>query len=196
MAVVFKQAGLYTALVTAGYLMPDVLDYVAPYIDAFKFDLKAPDARGWAWLTKVKDPAPTMEMAVRAQEVHGCHVEVVSNIVPELNDDDDSLRAMATWVFQALGPKTPWHVTRFLPDFELSYLPPTPIKRLERGVEIGRKVGLEFVYMGNVPGHAARHTVCPSCSRTVIHRGDRGAEEIWVREGRCAFCGQDLRVVL
>ncbi len=193
---VFKEAGLYTGFVTAGYITPDALDYVAPYLDAFKYDLKAPDAAGWSWLNKVKDPAPTMDMTVRAQDVHGCHVEVVSNIVPGLNDDEQSLRAMAGWVHEALGPKTPWHVTRFLPDFELSYLPPTPIRTLESAVEIGRKVGLHFVYMGNVPGHPARHTVCPSCGRTAIHRGEHGVEQFWVREGRCAQCGEDLRVVM
>jgi pyruvate formate lyase activating enzyme len=195
-AVTFREAGLYTAFVTAGYLSEEALDYVAPYLDALKFDLKAPGAKGWGKLTKVKDPQPAMAIAVRAQEVHGCHLEVVSNIVPGLNDTDADLRAMAGWVHEALGAKTPWHVTRFLPDFELSYLTPTPIKVLERGVEIGREVGLHFVYTGNVPGHAARHTLCPSCGRTVIHRGDRGADEILVREGRCTFCGEDLRVVL
>jgi len=191
----FRQAGLYTALVTAGFMTKETLDYVAPHLDAFKYDLKAPDAPGWAWLSKVKDPQVTMEMAVRAQELHGCHVEVVSNIVPELNDDDRSLLAMADWVYRQLGAKTPWHVTRFLPDFELSYLPATPIKTLERAVEIGHKAGLEFVYVGNVPGHPVRNTVCPRCGRTAIRRGERGAEEVWVRGGRCAVCGEDLNVV-
>ena len=77
-------------------------------------------------------------MAVRAKEVHGCHVEVASNIVPDLNDDDASLAGMARLVIDRLGPNTPWHVTRFLPDFELTYLPPTPIKTLERGLELGK----------------------------------------------------------
>lgn len=194
-AVAFRAAGLYTAFITAGYISREALDYLAPHLDAFKFDLKAPGAKGWSWFTKVKDPEPCFEAAVRAKTIHGCHVEVVSNIVPGLNDDEPSVIAMAEWVRDHLGPNTPWHVTRFLPDFELSYLKATPIPTLERAAALGRKAGLRFVYVGNVPGHASRHTVCPACGRTAIHRGERGAEEVWVKAGRCAVCGEDLQVV-
>jgi pyruvate formate lyase activating enzyme len=191
----FREAGLYTAFITAGYMSEEAVDYVGPLLDAFKFDLKAPDAVGWSRLTKVDDPRPAMDAAVRAARHHGCHVEVVSNIVPGLNDGDEDLAAMARWVAENLGVKTPWHVTRFLPDFELSHLKATPVPVLERAAAIGRKSGLEFVYVGNVPGHASRHTLCPACGRTAIHRGDRRAEEVWVRDGRCVACGEDLGVV-
>jgi pyruvate formate lyase activating enzyme len=191
----FREAGLYTALITAGYLTQQALDYVGPAVDAFKFDLKAPDAAGWARLTKVKDPLPALVAAVRAKEKHGCHVEVVSNIVPELNDDDTSIKAMARWVCDALGPRTPWHVTRFLPELELSYLPATPIKTLERAALLGKGEGLRFVYVGNVPGHPGRDTICPSCGRTVIERDEQRAHNLLVKDGRCAVCGEDLNVV-
>ena len=191
----FKKAGLYTAFISAAYVTEVALDYVAPVVDAFKFDLKASSADGWARLTKVKEPAPALAMAVRSKEVHGCHVEVVSNIVPELNDDDVSLNAMAVWVRDNLGPGTPWHLTRFIPDFELSYLPPTPIKTLERGASIGRAAGLRFVYVGNVQGHAGRHTVCPACGRTVIRRDEAKIARLSVKHGLCAICGEDLGLV-
>jgi pyruvate formate lyase activating enzyme len=191
----FREAGLYTAFITAAYMTEAALDYVAPVVDAFKFDLKAATAEGWSRLTKVKDPGPAHAAAVRAKEVHGCHVEVVSNIVPELNDDDDSLRAMARWVHDELGPGTPWHLTRFMPEFELSYLPPTPVKTLERGVGLGKAAGLRFVYVGNVQGHSARHTICPACGRTVIRRAEPKIERSGVKQGLCAACGEDLGLV-
>jgi pyruvate formate lyase activating enzyme len=193
--VAFKDAGMYTAFITAAFMTEEALDYVAPVVDAFKFDLKAASTRGWAQLTKVKDPAPTFAAAVRAKEEHGCHVEVVSNIVPHLNDDDASLKAMARWVHDDLGAGTPWHLTRFIPDFELSHLPFTPVRTLERGVSIGKAAGLRFVYVGNVQGHVARHTVCPACGRTVIRREEAKIDNLSVGRGLCATCGEDLGLV-
>ena len=193
--VLFKEAGLYTAFITAAYMTEAALDYVAPVVQAFKFDLKAPGAQGWAKLGKVRDPAPAFEAAVRAREVHGCHVEVVSNIVPGINDSPADLTAMAVWVRDHLGIDTPWHVTRFLPDFELSYLAPTPINTLERGLSIGRAAGLRFVYVGNVADHAGRHTACPDCGRTVIDRSGQRAVIRGVEQGLCVACGADLALI-
>ena len=87
-----RRPGSITAFITAAYITEAALDYVAPVIDAFKFDLKAPSAEGWSRLSKVKDPTPAHAAAARAKEVHGCHVEVVSNIVPGLNDSEDDMR--------------------------------------------------------------------------------------------------------
>lgn len=193
--VAFQEAGLYTALVTTAYLTEEAVDFIAPVVDAFKFDLKAPTDEGWSKLTKVKDPRPAYAAVMRVKQEYGRHVEVVSNIVPGLNDDDEALRLMAEWVRDNLGPGTPWHVTRFLPDFELAYLAPTPIRTLERAAAIGKKAGLRFVYIGNVPGHPGRDTVCPGCGRTVIHRSGSGTVVSCVREGRCAACGEELGLV-
>ena len=189
-----RRAGLYTAFITAAYLTEAALDYVGEVTDAFKFDLKAATPEQWARLTRVKDPSPACLAAVRAKEIHGCHVEVVSNIVPQLNDDDASFTAMAAWVRDHLGRGTPWHVTRFLPDYELTYLPPTPVKTLERGVALGKAAGLRYVYLGNVPGHPARDTVCPGCGRTVIRREGPKIELSGVERGLCAVCGEDLEL--
>ena len=193
--VAFKAAGMYTAFITAGYMTEAALDYVAPVVDAFKFDLKAGTPEGWAWLSKVKDPAPSLAAASRAKKVHGLHVEVVSNIVPALNDTDAEFSAMAGWIRDELGPETPWHVTRFIPDFELSYLSATPIKTLERAVTLGKVAGLRFVYVGNVQGHSGRHTVCPACGRTVIQRDEAKVETTRITRGLCSACGEDLGVI-
>ncbi len=191
----FKEAGLYTAFITAGYISEAALDYIGPVTGAFKFDLKAAAPEGWARFTKVKDPAPALAAAVRAQEKHDCHVEVVTNIVPGLNDDDASIKTMAAWVRDALGRKTPWHVTRFLPEFELSYLGATPIKTLEKAVLLAKREGLDFVYVGNVPGHPGRDTICPNCGRKVVERDEQRAQNLLVRDGFCAACGEDLNMV-
>ncbi len=191
----FKESGLYTAFITAAYMTGAALDYLGPVVDAFKFDLKAATPEGWARLTKIKNPSPAYEATVRAKKVYGCHVEVVSNLVPGLNDDDTSLKTMARWVLENLGPGTPWHVTRFIPEFELLYLPPTPIKTLERAAHLGKAAGLKFVYIGNVPDHPGRHTVCPGCGRTVIRRCEPKVDMSGVKQGACAACGEDLGII-
>ena len=81
------------------------------------------------------------------------HVEVVTNIIPTMNDDDAQLACLAAWVRNELGELTPWHVTRFYPHYHLQHLPPTPIETLEKAYDIGKAEGLRFIYTGNVPGH-------------------------------------------
>jgi pyruvate formate lyase activating enzyme len=78
-----------------------------------------------------------LRAAVRAKREFGCHVEIVTNVIPTLNDTEAMLRDVAVWVRDVLGPETPWHVTRFVPYLELAHLPVTPIRTLERAVEIG-----------------------------------------------------------
>ncbi len=83
-------------------------------------------------------------------------------------------------------------MTRFLPDFELSYVSATPISVLERGLGLGKAAGLRFVYVGNVPDHAGRNTVCPDCGRTVIERSGSKTSMRGVDRGLCSICGADL----
>jgi pyruvate formate lyase activating enzyme len=126
--------------------------------------------------------------------VHGCNVEIVTNVVPTINDDAASLRALAEWIVAELGPRTPWHVTRFMPYLELSHLPPTPIATLEQAVAIGHDAGLEFVYVGNVPGHEGENTVCPNCRRLLVRRTGYEVEDIALRGTFCSLCGHNVNV--
>ena len=186
---------LYTVFVTNGYITQEGLDVIAPHLDAYRVDIKGFKPETYKFLAKVPKIEPIFEAAVRAKTVHGCHVEIVTNIIPTVNDDEESLRGIAAWVASDLGEKTPWHVTRFYPYLELSHLSPTPIETLERAMEIGHEEGLKFVYIGNVPGHPGENTICPHCHRLVIRRDGYSLGEINVKEGYCAFCGEDLNIV-
>ena len=186
---------LYTAFVTNGYITPESLNLVAPLLDAYRVDIKGFRPETYRFLAKISDVAPIFQAAADAKHKYGCHVEIVTNVVPTVNDDEETLRRIASWIVEYLGDKTPWHVTRFYPYLELDYLPPTPIDTLERALEIGREEGLKFVYIGNVPGHPAENTVCPNCRRVVIRRDGYEIGNMDVREGYCAFCGEDLNIV-
>ena len=78
-------------------------------------------------------------------------------MIPTFNDDETTLRGIADWIADKLGPATPWHVTRFMPYLDFAHVPPTPIPTLEEAVRIGHDAGLEFVYLGTSGARRGEH---------------------------------------
>lgn len=190
-----KEHDLYTVYVTNGYITPEALDAMGPYLDAFRVDVKGFSNDFYRWLAQVPDFTPILEAAIRAKEKWNMHVEVVTNIIPTHNDDEGQLRGIARWIRESLGVLTPWHVTRFYPYLELSHLYPTPVETIERAREIGFEEGLCFVYVGNIPGHPGEHTQCYNCKNLVIERRGYSLGRYEVEDGKCNFCGADLNIV-
>jgi pyruvate formate lyase activating enzyme len=120
------------------------------------------------------------------------HVEVVTNIIPGMNDDEEQLSGIATWIRDNLGELTPWHLTRFYPMHKLDYLQPTPVATLEKAYAIGKKQGLKFIYLGNVPGHQFENTVCYSCGEVIIRRAGYDSEVLGLDGSNCQFCAANL----
>lgn len=189
-----KEKGLYTVYVTNGYLSPEALDVIGPYLDAWRVDVKGFTDTLYQRLAKVKSWRGILDVARRAKEKWDMHVEVVTNIIPTMNDDPEQLTALARWIRDDMGELTPWHVTRFYPQYQLSNLPPTPVSTLEQAVEIGHQAGLRFVYTGNVPGHPSENTVCYNCGNTVIERAGYRTKIIKLDGPRCGFCGADVNI--
>ncbi|MBI2266156.1 MAG: AmmeMemoRadiSam system radical SAM enzyme [Armatimonadetes bacterium] len=184
-----RKLGLYTAYVTNGYSTPEALDIIAPYLDAFRVDLKGFSRQSYKQITGLARYEGILEVTKRAKEELGMHVECVTNVTPTINDSEETLRGIASWIRKELGADVPWHVTRFYPYLDLSHIPPTPIRTMERAREIGLEEGLHFVYLGNVPGHPGEHTYCPSCGRCIIKRYGFALEEIQLKGDCCSFCG-------
>ncbi len=187
-----KAEGLYTVYVTNGYSTPEALDAIGPYLDAWRVDVKGFSDSFYRQLAKVSRWRGILEVAERAQEKWGMHVEVVTNIIPTMNDDDAQLEAIATWIRDRLGELTPWHVTRFYPHHELQHIPPTPVSTIERAYDIGKRVGLRFIYVGNLHGHEGENTTCYSCGRLVVKRVGYQTELTGLDDSRCRFCGAEL----
>jgi pyruvate formate lyase activating enzyme len=187
-----KQNGLYTVYVTNGYATSEALDTIGPYLDAWRVDVKGFTDAFYRWLAKISHWRGILEVAKRAKEKWDMHVEVVTNIIPTMNDDEEQLRGIATWIRDDLGELTPWHVTRFHPMHNLTYLPPTPVSTLERACRIGKEAGLKFVYLGNVPGHESENTVCYSCGNLNVRRIGYDTEVIGLDDSKCKFCGAEL----
>lgn len=189
-----KENGLYTVYVTNGYITPEALDAIGPYLDAYRVDVKGFSDKFWRDLAKVYRWRGVLEVAERAQHKWGMHVEVVTNIIPTMSDDEAQLEGIATWIRDKLGELTPWHATRFYPQHEMLHLQPTPISTLEFAYDIGKRVGLRFVYTGNVPGHANENTVCYSCGNLIIGRMGYQTDIVGLEDSRCRFCGADLNM--
>ncbi len=189
-----KEHGLYTVYVTNGYLTPEALDMIGPYLDAWRVDVKGFSDALYKKLAGIPRWRGILDVAERAKEKWGMHIEVVTNVIPTMNDDEEQLRGIATWIHDKLGELTPWHVTRFYPQHQLTGLPPTPIPTLEKAYNIARKAGLRFVYLGNVPGHERENTVCYSCNNVVISRIGYNTQVKGVVNSKCSFCGAELNV--
>jgi pyruvate formate lyase activating enzyme len=206
-----RDRGLYTSYVTNGYMTHEALDLIGPHLDVYRFDLKGFSTESYSRIAGILDYEVILENALRMKSRWKAHVEVVTNIVPGINDSDIELGRLATWIATRLGKRTPWHVTRFMPHSKLSGLPETPVETLEMARKIGFDVGLLYVYTGNVPGYPGENTYCPKCGRVVIGRshqtvfawnirerdagdsygGNRHAAEKPL-DGVCKYCGQRI----
>jgi len=190
-----KEADLYTVFVTNGFSTREALDLIGPYLDAFRVDVKGFSDELYRDLAKVGRWRDILDSTRYAREHWDMHVEVVTNIIPTMNDDDAQLTAIARWIRDDLGAMTPWHVTAFHPHHELGHLPPTPVATLDKAIAIGRGEGLPFVYPGNVFGHTDESTRCPRCRTVVISRaGYQTQLRALTADGRCAGCGADLNI--
>lgn len=190
-----KEEGLHTSFITNGFITPEALDLIGPYLDAYRVDVKSFSKSFYRKIARVDDFQGILEVAERAKLKWGMHLEVVTNLVPGLNDSPDELKKLARWIRDKLGPDTPWHITRFFPYLKLSHLPPTPIQTLERARGIGMEEGLNFVYLGNLPGHPFENTYCPSCGELLIERRNTRILSYRIEEGKCPHCGQKIPIV-
>ncbi len=183
-----KKLGIYSAYMTNGYATPEHLEMIGPYLTAWRVDIKGFSRESYKEISGLARWDAVLEMTKLAQRKYGMHVECVTNVTPTINDSEETARAIARWIKAELGEFTPWHVTRFHPYLDLSHLPATPIRTLERFYEIGREEGLKYVYLGNVPGHPGEDTYCHSCGKCVIQRRGFAVARAQLRDGKCPFC--------
>jgi pyruvate formate lyase activating enzyme len=183
-----KAAGLMTGFVSNGNATPQVLEYIRPWTDLYKVDLKGFDDRHYRELGGRLEPVLD---SIRRIHAMGFWLEVVTLIVPGFNDSDDELRRIAEFL-AGVSCDIPWHVTAFHSDYKMLCTRDTPAEALLRATAIGREAGLRFVYAGNLPGSTADHenTRCPGCSATVVERcGFHVFTNLVTPEGKCPDCG-------
>jgi len=189
---IFKEAraaGLLTGFVSNGNATPQVLEYLGPWLDLYKVDLKSFDDRHYHELGG--RIGPILDSIRRIHQM-GLWLEIVTLLIPGFNDSPDELRRLTEFV-AGISPDIPWHVTAFHADYKMQgddHRDTSP-EDLLRAAEIGRQAGLRYIYAGNLPGRIGRleDTRCPQCGETVISRHGYFIEDYRLTpDGRCPAC--------
>jgi pyruvate formate lyase activating enzyme len=182
-----RKAGIKNTMISAGYVEEKPLRDLLPLMDAVKIDLKAFSDSFYREVCRGR-----LEPVLKALKIireEGVWLEIVYLVLPTLNDSPKEIQALSAWIRNELGPDVPIHFSRFYPTYLMKNLPPTPVDTLERLRGIARSEGLRFVYIGNVPGHAAESTYCPECRVRLIHRTGYNVRVETLAGDRCRKCG-------
>ncbi len=184
-----RQSGLTQAIVTNGFITPQVIQSVLPVLEAVNVHLNSfrNDFYVQHCAAGLKPVLQTLQTLKKA----GIWLEVSTLIIPELNDEPGELKELAGFIV-SLGAETPWHIKSFRTGYHLAKSRKTPIKTLCKARDIGLETGLRYVYLSNTSLAEYRHTYCHQCGSKLIDRSDLVAEPINMSNGACAPCGQPL----
>lgn len=182
-----KKAGLITSYVSNGNGTPEVIDYIQPYVDLYKVDLKGFRQKSYSQLGGVLQ---NVLETIRLIHERNIWLEVVTLVIPGFNDSDDELRDIANFLV-SVSPDIPWHVTAFHQDYKMADRDNTDADTLLRAREIGYTAGLHYVYAGNRPGYVgdSENTFCPSCKATLIERRGFRVASNRIVNSSCPSCG-------
>jgi pyruvate formate lyase activating enzyme len=183
-----KQAGLKCAYVSNGNNTPEVMEYLRPYLSAYKIDLKCMQDKNYR---KLGGTLNNVLDGIKRVHDLGLWVEVVTLVVPGFNDSNEELWDTARFI-GSVSKDIPWHVTAFHKDYKMIAPGNTEARTLLRAAEIGREAGLNFVYAGNLPGHVEEYenTLCPQCNTTLVRRRGYVIRAYAITPaGTCPQCG-------
>jgi pyruvate formate lyase activating enzyme len=187
-----KTKNLANVWVSNGYMTPETIDLIENYLEAINIDLKSFSEKFYQkyCLAHLKPVLDSLKLLKKKQ----IHLEVTTLVIPTLNDSDKELTQIAEFIFKELGSSTPWHISRFYPAYQALEYPVTPINTLVRARKIGLKIGLKYVYLGNVDDYESSNTYCPKCGALMIERIGYNIKR-FDKEGRCSKCGTSLDLI-
>jgi len=191
-AKIAHENGFKNVFVTNGFMTPEAIDIMNPFLTAANVDLKSFREEFYKKRCGAR-LNPVLESLKKMKEM-GIWVEITTLLIPTLNDSDEELKDIAQFI-AGLGKETPWHISRFHPQFKMLNVPVTSISSLHRAVEIGKQSGLKYVYSGNVPGDKGENTYCFHCGNLLIERYGFKVVNINLNGNKCNKCGTELEGV-
>ncbi|UCC66430.1 MAG: AmmeMemoRadiSam system radical SAM enzyme [Deltaproteobacteria bacterium] len=183
-----KEEGLFNVFVTNGYMTPEALETINPYLDACNVDLKSFKEEFYKEICH-GHLEPVLDSIRLMKKLH-MWVEITTLVVPGQNDDEEELTEIAHFIAE-VDSNIPWHISRFHPDYQFTDSRPTPLDVLQRAYSIGEREGLRHIYIGNVIG-VSEDTVCAHCQKSLIRRKGYVVEENRVKDSRCPYCGDPV----
>lgn len=186
-----KAVGLMTGYVSNGNGTPRVIEYIRPWVDLYKVDLKSFDDKHYRQLGGRLQPILETIRRLRALDFW---VEIVTLLIPGFNDSDDEIERLTSFI-ASVSPDIPWHVTAFHPDYKMTDPGATSPEMLLRAADIGRRNGLRYVYTGNLPGEVGdnENTRCHVCGVTLISRHGYFIRTYRITaNGECPNCGTTI----
>lgn len=185
--------GLYNTYVTNGYMNPEPIKKIAPYLDEVTVDFKGSgDEEFLREFSAAPSPDPIFR-ALKEYRKQDVFIEITDLIVPEIGDSMEKVKELVKWIKENLGDETPIHFLRFFPAYKVKDLPPTPIKTLENAYQIATDLGMKYVYTGNVM-NGKNDTYCPECGKLLIERRGMQTTKNKVKDGKCPYCGADINI--
>jgi pyruvate formate lyase activating enzyme len=188
--------GLFNIFVSNGFGTPETVRVMSQFLDCITVDFKGSGETSFVRkYIGIPSADPIFETLREIKQKTKIHVEITDLIVPSVGDDLASARKLSRWVGDNLGPQTPIHFLRFHPDYKMMEFPPTPVKTLEAHHKVAKEEGLQYVYLGNVPGHPLEHTYCHGCGKIVVNRYGFDITEWNLTKGnKCKFCGTQIPI--
>ena len=182
-------AGIANNFVTNGFMTEEALNTISPYLHAANVDLKCFDEETYFRVMggRLQPVLDSLKLVKKLK----IWVEVTTLILPTINDSDEELREIANFI-AGLGKETPWHVSRFHPDYNMFDIPPTPVETIKRAREIGKKAGLCYVYTGNILWHEGEATCCCKCGNLLIERTGFSINKSSIKESCCPKCKEPV----
>jgi pyruvate formate lyase activating enzyme len=177
--------GIKNIFVTNGFMTPEALREISPYLDGMNIDLKAFSERFYKDICGAR-MEPVLDN-IRLAKNLGIWVEVTTLVIPTLNDSQDELRQIAEFI-KEVDRDIPWHISQFYPTYKMTTQPRTPVETLHMAREIGLEAGLHNVYEGNVPGRGNENTYCYNCGTLLIERWGYSIGKNVIKDARCPSC--------
>jgi pyruvate formate lyase activating enzyme len=184
-----QQAGIKNVMVSNGYMSGRALSRLGPFLDAANIDLKAFNEKFYKKYCSAR-LKPVLE-TITGIKARGIWLEITTLLIPGLNDDNEEIKGLISFLLE-LDDCMPWHVSRFYPQYQLQDIPLTAQVAIENFLCLGAKMGLKYLYAGNLTVDCWSDTHCPCCGKVLIQRQGYQTNIVSLHSGHCRYCGQAI----